>query len=260
MQKIYRKIKWLHSIRFSPFIITCWLFFNSSIRKQLSLKRKFYQQLLKDSSTTNKLIFDVGANEGFITKIFSELNFTVVAVEPDEKNIRILKNRFRKNNSINIEPLALGSEEGVEKLYIPRRQHALTTLSKKWKHVVESHQHKNADEFINEVQIKVITLDKLIEKYGSPAYVKIDVEGSESEVLKGLTLPVHLLSFECILPLFYEETLDCLQHLISLNKNYAFNISYSNKFLFPEFVPIEKVREKIRRITDTVEVFASANI
>jgi hypothetical protein len=44
--------------------------------------------------------------------------------------------------------------------------------------------------------VPVITLDTLIEHYGPPAYIKIDVEGFEEFVLDGLSNQPPLLSFE----------------------------------------------------------------
>ena len=46
------------------------------------------------------------------------------------------------------------------------------------------------------IDVPMTTLDALIAKHGKPAFIKIDVEGFEEEVLAGLTQPVKALSFE----------------------------------------------------------------
>jgi hypothetical protein len=46
------------------------------------------------------------------------------------------------------------------------------------------------------IRVPLTTLDMLIAKHGPPAFIKIDVEGFEAEVLAGVGRPVPALSFE----------------------------------------------------------------
>ena len=46
------------------------------------------------------------------------------------------------------------------------------------------------------IEVEVTTLDALIVRHGEPRFVKIDVEGFEPEVLRGLSTPIPALSFE----------------------------------------------------------------
>ena len=47
-------------------------------------------------------------------------------------------------------------------------------------------QEKLEELYNQKIKVKVITLDKLLELYGTPDLIKIDVEGHEYEVLEGL--------------------------------------------------------------------------
>ena len=69
------------------------------------------------------------------------------------------------------------------------------------------------------------TLDSLIEKYGAPSYIKIDVEGYELEVIKGLSTSVQLISVECNLPVFKRETLEIIDRLSARDPTATYNFS-----------------------------------
>jgi len=64
-------------------------------------------------------------------------------------------------------------------------------------------------------------LDQLIAEHGLPAFCKIDVEGYELEVLKGLSQPIPALSFEYV-PACLELARDCVTYLARLGP-YRFN-------------------------------------
>jgi hypothetical protein len=70
--------------------------------------------------------------------------------------------------------------------------------------------------------IEVTTLDSLIEEFGSPGFIKIDVEGYEFEVLSGLSRPVRALSFE--FPEYLAAASQRVERLCSLG-NTEFNYS-----------------------------------
>tara|TARA_R110002074_G_scaffold8656_10_gene35280 strand:+ start:1867 stop:2685 length:819 start_codon:yes stop_codon:yes gene_type:complete len=67
----------------------------------------------------------------------------------------------------------------------------------------------------SKTSVDVITLDMLVEKYGNPDLIKLDIEGYEHEALKGLTEKQSEISFE-----WSEETFDltvkCINRLESL--------------------------------------------
>jgi hypothetical protein len=69
----------------------------------------------------------------------------------------------------------------------------------------------------------VTTLDALVAEHGEPAFCKIDVEGFELDVLRGLSRPVRALSFE-YLPPAHDAALAALDLVDGLG-DYAYNYS-----------------------------------
>jgi hypothetical protein len=56
-------------------------------------------------------------------------------------------------------------------------------------------------------------MDKLIRVFGIPTFCKVDVEGYEQEVLKGLTQRIPVLSFEYAVPERLIGITNCLNEL-----------------------------------------------
>jgi len=187
----------------------------------------FYHNLLK--GINNCLVFDVGANGGFKTNIFRRLAGKVVCVEPDLHNFNHLRKRFMRHADVVLVGNAVGDKQGKEVFYCDKPGSALNTLSKKWKdglkrnEVIRFKEEEHA--FSKEYLVDVVTLDMLIKQYGLPYYIKIDVEGYELNVLKGLSSCVNVISFEVNLPEFKAETIECVSILNNLCGNYKFNVA-----------------------------------
>ena len=99
----------------------------------------------------------------------------------------------------------------------------MTTLATDWRDARAGDPDFDRVRWNQQLEVETTTLDRLIEHFGVPAFVKIDVEGSEPAVLAGLGRPVPALSFE-YLPRALQDVQACLTRLIALGP-YQFNWS-----------------------------------
>ena len=144
-------------------------------------RRNFYRALIRPGD----LCFDVGANIGDYTDAPVSLGARVIAIEPQPACIDELRARFAGDLFVTIVPVAVGEAERTAKLFL--REHTnVASLIEGWGG------YHNLDAF----DVPVKTLDQLIKRYGHPKYIKIDVEGFELPVIRGLHSKVELISFE----------------------------------------------------------------
>ena len=103
----------------------------------------------------------------------------------------------------------------------------LSTIDKDWL-------AKDSSRFYNykyrEIMCKTLTIDKLIEYYGLPDLIKIDVEGGEYECIVSLTQKVKLLCFEWASEVNY-ITFKCIDYLLHLGFT-QFYIQNQDNYLF----------------------------
>ena len=171
------------------------------------------------------LVFDVGANRGDRTDIFVRLKARVTAVEPNQELATRLKREFRFA-PVAVEPLALGDTTGI----LPMRHctlHEMSSMSDRWIEAVRKSRFPELEWNWTEM-VPVTTLDNLVRQHGEPAFVKLDVEGFEAEVLAGLSRPLRCLSFEAT-PECLEVAGDCCRRLSRLGE-YEFNVSRDERF------------------------------
>ena len=190
--------------------------FSPQFHKERIISKEFYSQFVKPGD----LCFDVGANLGNRTAIFLELGANVIAIEPQNSCYNYLKRLFADKENVTIIPKALGEIESTGQISICDEASVISTMSEKW--MKEGRFSK--DYHWNTYQkVEVTTLDKLIERYGIPDFCKIDVEGFEKSVIKGLSYKIKYLSIEFTKELFSEsiECLNILESIGDLDVNYS---------------------------------------
>jgi len=210
-------------------------------QEQLNAKNRFsfYSSIVKKGD----LVFDVGANVGNRTEIFQQLGTRVIAVEPQPDCIKILDQKF--SNTIVIEPVGLASTEGEMEMFVADES-TISTFSADFIDKTKEKFKRNTWE--KKLKVRISTMDKLIQKHGKPEFCKIDVEGFETEVLKGLSSPINKISFEYNVPQLVNNIYLIIDTLEKLSGSYHYNycIGESMKLELKEWKSATEFRELIK--------------
>jgi FkbM family methyltransferase len=142
------------------------------------------------------LVFDVGSHVGDRIGAFRRLGARVVACEPNPPLVKTLRLIYGRDAQVTIEPVAVGAAAGTIEMKINVDNPTVSTASKDFLKASEGAPGWEGQTWDRSITVDVTTLDALIAKYGTPAFMKIDVEGFEAEALGGLSRPVPALSFE----------------------------------------------------------------
>jgi len=203
----------------------------------------FYSKFL-DSSNPNKTIFDIGANKGNKVNAFLKMGFKVVALEPEKKSIETLKWRFGNNKNVTIVERGVSDSISELPVYITESRSGLNTLSEKWvKSIGDENENRwhSSQQYNVSYTIQTTTLDEIIKTYGVPYFIKIDVEGFELNVIKGLSSAPAFLSFECNLPEFMAETIEILHLLQKLSGKVQFQFSVDDAMVSNHWMNQEEI-------------------
>ena len=176
------------------------------------------------------LVFDIGAHAGNHVRCFASLGCRVVALEPQPDFAKLLRTLFASGSDVVILEVAAGAAKGRASLAISERTPTVTSIAPDWQEARAKESGFARVRWNRKVQIETTTLDDLIARFGVPAFVKIDVEGSEPAVLAGLSRPVRALSFE-YLPKALERVEACIARLTTLGP-YVFNWSAGETYQF----------------------------
>lgn len=118
------------------------------------------------------VVLDCGSCEGFFARQALEIGVEkVVCVEPNREMAACLNATFEAEISsgrLIVVPVALGSLTGEAKFSMAAGD------------AFSGHFHEDGED-----RVPIITLEQLVSQYGRPSMIKMDLEGSEYEALKG---------------------------------------------------------------------------
>ena len=144
------------------------------------IREPFITEKLSKEISAGDVVVDIGANIGYY--VFQEARLTgstgkVYAIEPVLENFELLNKNIALNNYSNIETfqLAIGDENKITDIYLSEKRN-LSSMVKSEELVAIK----------GKIQVKMITLDKFFEGRNLPNLIRMDVEGYEFEIIKGM--------------------------------------------------------------------------
>lgn len=196
--------------------------FKSAKEKSLIQKRRnLYSRLLY---AEGDIYFDVGANFGNRIEPLIDMDLKIIAVEPQVKCVRYLRKRY--GNRIVVIPKGLGAKEEIRKIYLSDA-HQLSSFSDDWIKATRESGRFRKYKWKEEGEVEITTLDNLIGIYGKPRFIKIDVEGFEHEVLKGLSHDIEFISFEYTVPERTESVLECIGRIVEISNQHQKQVEFN---------------------------------
>jgi FkbM family methyltransferase len=135
-------------------------------------------------------VFDVGGHIGYLTVFFSDLvgpTGRVHVFEPGENNLPYLRRNVAGLANTEVVACAAGATDGKATFFVEELTGQNNSLIADYDRFELARASAHIDVKAHATQVEVVRLDTFVEKSGwKPDFVKIDVEGAEIDVLRGM--------------------------------------------------------------------------
>lgn len=172
------------------------------------------------------MYFDIGSNIGKWSLENINLCDKIISIEASPITFNKLVN-YCNHDRIILLNYAVCNNNGNDIKFYQADCDVLSTINKEW---LTNDTSRFYNHPYKEIVCKTITIDKLIEKYGLPDLIKIDVEGGEYECVRSLSHKVNLLCFEWASET-NNITLSCIDYLYTLGYT-QFYVQFEDNYLF----------------------------
>ena len=195
------------------------------------------------------LVFDIGAHAGDRIAAARAIGARVIAVEPQARMHRLLRLLHGRDGGVILRRACCGAAPGEAVLRVNRANPTVSTLSPD---MIDAAAHApgwHGQVWDAEEPVSVTTLDALSETHGTPDYIKIDVEGHEADVLKGVSRLPPLLSFE-VTSIARSAGLSALERTAALGAD-AFRLSLGESHVWEgPWIDAEAMARRIAALDD----------
>lgn len=186
-------------------------------------RQQAMQRLYARFLAAGDLAFDIGAHVGDRTGAFRRIGARVVALEPQPLPGRALRLIYSRDPEVTLVTAAASDCDGSLRMHINTANPTVSTASGGFLRQADGAPGWEGEVWDQTIEVRAVTLDSLMARYGVPRFIKIDVEGFEDRVLAGLSRPVPALSFE-FTTIDRDVACRCLDRLAHLG-TYRFDIA-----------------------------------
>lgn len=218
-------------------------------------EQRLHSPTLRRMFPTGAMVFDVGAHYAVkAQEMLRQGAGALVCFDCQPNCVAALREKYKDAENVAVMPYGLADKPGSIEFSICGAGEGISTFSTVWK--TGRFRDMTWDRTII---AQVTTLDLMIARFGRPAYCKIDVEGFELNVLRGLTQPIRCLSFEFAKE-FIMQTRLCVEYLVTLGFD-SFNVMIGNdeRLLFGQPASSERLLAALEQSPDQLlwgDIFA----